>query len=134
VTTMVLRPIPRRCSREQLVRDLERNGLGGLFDFLYLPLDFETHECLGYAVVNFMTPDAANMFSKHYDGLVASGGSLGSESGEPSRLRVDRAEHQGIEANTMACLGRACTQDGTLLGVEALPQELRSRLLSMLQV
>jgi len=51
-TTVMLRNIPNDLKRDMLVEVLEKEGLGGLYDLLYLPVDFYTQACLGYALVN----------------------------------------------------------------------------------
>jgi RNA recognition motif-containing protein len=64
-STMMLRNIPNRYTRDDLLAEMEELGLAGTFDFFYLPLDqcrrHKHHGCarkmmsnLGYAFVNFV--------------------------------------------------------------------------------
>lgn len=59
VTTLMLRNVPNRCTRNGLQRELERLGLKDLFDFLYLPIDQSTQRSVGYAFVNFVGHESA---------------------------------------------------------------------------
>eukprot|EP00927_Polykrikos_kofoidii_P030373 TRINITY_DN26136_c0_g1_i2.p1 TRINITY_DN26136_c0_g1~~TRINITY_DN26136_c0_g1_i2.p1 ORF type:complete len:383 (+),score=48.17 TRINITY_DN26136_c0_g1_i2:106-1254(+) len=58
-TTVMLRNVPTTFSRDILLELLRNKGFGGLFDFVYLPMDFKTHKSLGYAFVNLLKPDQA---------------------------------------------------------------------------
>jgi len=57
-TTVMLCNLPHRYSRELLMDLLNTKGFGGMYDFIYLPFDFKTHACLGYAFVNMVDPSA----------------------------------------------------------------------------
>lgn len=54
-TTVMLRNIPSGYTRSCLLELLEDEGLAGSFDFVYLPMDFGSQCCLGYAFVNFLS-------------------------------------------------------------------------------
>mmetsp|Transcript_69519 Transcript_69519/g.182210 ORF Transcript_69519/g.182210 Transcript_69519/m.182210 type:complete len:321 (+) Transcript_69519:171-1133(+) len=54
-TTLMIRNIPNRYSQSELVEELESAGLGGGFDFVYLPLDRSSRASVGYAFVNFIS-------------------------------------------------------------------------------
>lgn len=59
VTTLMIRHIPNMYTRSMLVEELESLGLGGLYDFLYLPIDTSTQWNVGYAFVNFIAAVSA---------------------------------------------------------------------------
>jgi hypothetical protein len=69
-TTLMIRNIPNRYTRADLLEEMEDLGLSGTFDFFYLPLDQcrrhrhhgyarKTMSNLGYAFVNFIDSRSA---------------------------------------------------------------------------
>jgi len=58
-TTVVMTEIPCDCSRDGLVARLDHAGLVGQYDFVYLPVSFETLSTHGYGIVNFVSSQAA---------------------------------------------------------------------------
>eukprot|EP00928_Gymnodinium_smaydae_P000748 TRINITY_DN1028_c0_g1_i17.p1 TRINITY_DN1028_c0_g1~~TRINITY_DN1028_c0_g1_i17.p1 ORF type:complete len:321 (+),score=60.47 TRINITY_DN1028_c0_g1_i17:81-1043(+) len=55
-TTVMLRNLPNNYSRMMLTDMIDNEGFAGKYDFVYLPMDFSTQACLGYAFVNLMDP------------------------------------------------------------------------------
>eukprot|EP00928_Gymnodinium_smaydae_P030667 TRINITY_DN2273_c0_g2_i3.p1 TRINITY_DN2273_c0_g2~~TRINITY_DN2273_c0_g2_i3.p1 ORF type:complete len:366 (+),score=50.10 TRINITY_DN2273_c0_g2_i3:78-1175(+) len=53
-TTMMLRNLPNNFTRDMLKRMLDDSGFFGLYNFLYLPIDFQSRAALGYAFVNLL--------------------------------------------------------------------------------
>lgn len=94
ITTLMVRNIPNRCSQRELISELERAGLAGCFDFVYVPLDLGTMSNVGYAFVNFIHPAFASqciqVLPKHQF-------SRQRKSGKP--VAVSPAHMQGLEAN-----------------------------------
>lgn len=65
-TTLMLKNIPNRISREMLADEIMKKLPVGSFDFLYLPIDFQTRAGFGYAFIN-MTSDAnVNLFVSEF--------------------------------------------------------------------
>lgn len=66
-TTVMLRNIPNRYLREMLINRLDK-GYEGLYDFVYLPIDFSSRCNVGYAFINFRTPAGAQRFMQEFHG------------------------------------------------------------------
>merc|ERR1712217_823433 len=58
-TTVMMRNLPNDMNREMLLELLDTHGFRGLYDFIYVPIDFKRRAGLGYAFVNMSTPQAA---------------------------------------------------------------------------
>lgn len=61
ITTVMLRNIPNKYTREMLINQLSID-FGGEFDFMYLPIDFKNRCNVGYGFLNFRTPEACSRF------------------------------------------------------------------------
>merc|ERR1712176_310988 len=68
-TTVMLRNVPNWYTRSMLLELLEDEGLGGAFDFVYLPMDFTSQSSLGHAFVNFCSESDALRCWQIFDGL-----------------------------------------------------------------
>jgi len=68
-TTLMLRNLPIKYTREDLVKLLHYFGFAGKFDFLYFPMDFETRGALGYAFVNMESLEDAVQLWRCMDGF-----------------------------------------------------------------
>jgi hypothetical protein len=68
-TTVLLRGVPSSCNREMLIKMLDDHGYAGRFNFVYLPVDFESSDHNGYAFVNITTPAIAAGFKRLFDGF-----------------------------------------------------------------
>jgi hypothetical protein len=93
-TTVMLRNLPNNYNREMLLDLIDSQGFGSQYDFLYLPIDFNTKACFGYAFVNLVTHEAANQFRAAFDGF--------SNWAIPSRkcCMISWSDpHQGLNAN-----------------------------------
>lgn len=64
-TTVMLRNIPNKYTREMLVNQLSVE-FKGLFDFMYLPIDFKNKCNVGYGFINFRTTDACDEFVRQF--------------------------------------------------------------------
>lgn len=93
-TTVMLRNMPNNYSRTMLLELLDTEGFAGQYDFLYLPMDFQSRASLGYAFINFTSSDSAESFWRVFDGY--------SNWAIPSRKMSGvswSGPHQGLEAH-----------------------------------
>jgi len=60
-TTVMLRNIPNKYTREMLIKQLSIE-FTGVFDFMYLPIDFKNKCNVGYGFINFRTPEVCAKF------------------------------------------------------------------------
>mmetsp|Transcript_70132 Transcript_70132/g.226980 ORF Transcript_70132/g.226980 Transcript_70132/m.226980 type:complete len:409 (+) Transcript_70132:78-1304(+) len=68
-TTVLLRNVPSTFTRAALLELLEDEGFEGTYDFVYMPMDFGSKVCLGYAFVNFASHCDAQRCWEIFDGL-----------------------------------------------------------------
>lgn len=67
-TTLMLRNLPLDCTREMLLSELDRIGLSGMYNFVYLPIDFTRRRGLGYALIAADTQEAAEAMLERLSG------------------------------------------------------------------
>jgi len=70
-TTVMLRGLPRCFSRDQLIQLLDARGYSGLINFVYLPVDFESSQVVGYAFINLKTAKIAEAVKESFEGLTS---------------------------------------------------------------
>lgn len=68
-TTLMLRNLPNQYNRDMLVDLLNVEGFAGMFNFVYLPIDFKTHAGLGYAFVDLISPQETERMRKYFEGF-----------------------------------------------------------------
>jgi len=68
-TTVMLRNLPKFLTQTILLEVLEGHGFSSLYDFAYLPVDFQKMVNFGYAIVNFVTNEAAENAMQKFDGF-----------------------------------------------------------------
>jgi RNA recognition motif-containing protein len=68
-TTLMLRHIPNKYTREALLSHIEEFGLQDCIDFIYVPMDFNRMVGLGYAFVNFASSEGAEHARQMFDGF-----------------------------------------------------------------
>jgi len=66
VTTMMLRNIPNKYTQNSLLQEINDLGFAGTFDFFYLPMDVHNRSNVGYAFINFLRPDDAELFRQKF--------------------------------------------------------------------
>lgn len=68
-TTLMLRNMPNNYTRKMLLDLLDRQGFRGVYDLVYLPVDFNTGAGLGYSFVNLTCPADVPRFWAAFDGF-----------------------------------------------------------------
>merc|ERR1740138_1664260 len=96
-TTVMLRNIPNKYTRQMLIDQLHSAGFHGEIDYLYLPTDFANRCNVGYCFVNMRTPAARLRFSQAFDGVACQTCLPGFNSYKV--CQVTRAKWQGREDN-----------------------------------
>lgn len=69
MTTMMLRNLPEVLTRAMLLEMLDSNGFKACYDFAYLPIDFGSRSCFGYAFVNLVSEEEASRFMEYFQGF-----------------------------------------------------------------
>jgi len=70
-TTLMLRNIPNNYNREMVLELLDSEGFSGMYDFVYLPMDFHRMAGLGYAFVNVVDHETALRLKAHFEGFAS---------------------------------------------------------------
>jgi hypothetical protein len=65
----MLRNLPNELTRARLIQVLEEQGFRGSYNFLYVPIDFNTRAALGYAFISFESPSMVPRFWRTLDGF-----------------------------------------------------------------
>jgi hypothetical protein len=68
-TTVMLRNLPNNYTRAMLLDLIDSEGYAKKYDFMYLPIDFNSKASLGYAFVNFTSPSVAQQFRARFHGF-----------------------------------------------------------------
>ena len=69
-TTLMIRNVPTNVSQCQLIEEIDASGFCELYDFVYLPFDFDSKRNKGFAFVNMSSPDVAARFVKLWKPLI----------------------------------------------------------------
>jgi len=95
VVTVMVRQIPRQFTQLIFLKEVNRRGFEGLYDFLYLPFDLKKGINVGYGFLSFIDPKHAQDFRAELDGAFLDRHMR--MKGKP--LRIHPAKVQGYEAN-----------------------------------
>lgn len=70
-TTVTLKNIPAAMCRDDVVEALNSQGFKGLYDFVYVPIRWQTGQCFRYAFINFSSGAAAKSALVHFNGFMS---------------------------------------------------------------
>jgi hypothetical protein len=92
-TTVILRNLPCPFLREHLIKEMDAKGFAGLYNFVYMPIDFRTEMSMGYAFVNLVNVEEVQRFVLAFNGF--------KDWPRPSAkiCVVDMSRTQGLNAN-----------------------------------
>mmetsp|Transcript_28130 Transcript_28130/g.80848 ORF Transcript_28130/g.80848 Transcript_28130/m.80848 type:complete len:545 (-) Transcript_28130:162-1796(-) len=101
-TTLMLRNLPLDYTREQLLAELDGLGLSGMYNFVYLPIDFTRRRGLGYALIAADSQEVAEVMLERLSGhMPAAVANASASSGAMQWLNAsapsDGAAHQDEE-------------------------------------
>lgn len=68
-TTMIIRNVPKNITRAMLMQCLDEAGFAGQYNFVNLPLAYDSHKGFGYAFVNFLCGSVAECFLRTFTGF-----------------------------------------------------------------
>lgn len=68
-TTVMMKNIPNKYTQDSVMDLIHRRGFKASYDFLYLPIDFRSKSNMGYAFINFSTPEDAQRFVTSFTGF-----------------------------------------------------------------
>ena len=97
VTTLMVANLPIFATQQELLKEINRSGFAGEYDFVYLPRDFEDGSGKGYAFINFKSPETAASFAIMWHCSKRLGAE--DQAGDVLRLKVSEAILQGLQAN-----------------------------------
>jgi hypothetical protein len=93
-TTVMLKNIPNNYTRELLIELLDVHGARPSYNMVYLPIDFASNAGFGYAFVNFVGQQEAEVFMDRVQGFRS-----WSVSSEKVLEATWSSAHQGIESH-----------------------------------
>lgn len=123
----MLRNIPNKYTQEQLTEEIHEDGFDGTYNFFYLPIDTKTNANVGYAFVNFNTPDDLTRFTEAWDGHTFKTG------GSKKIAKVVPSVVQGLEQNVKNLVNKKVAQgehapivlrDGVRMSISEAAKEL----------
>eukprot|EP00403_Amphidinium_massartii_P023181 CAMPEP_0178398664 /NCGR_PEP_ID=MMETSP0689_2-20121128/14888_1 /TAXON_ID=160604 /ORGANISM="Amphidinium massartii, Strain CS-259" /LENGTH=201 /DNA_ID=CAMNT_0020019431 /DNA_START=103 /DNA_END=708 /DNA_ORIENTATION=+ len=70
-TMLVLQNLPRPLRQRGLLKAIDDTLGPGMYNFCYMPMRFNTKECVGHAFINFLCPQVAAALVLAWDGSTA---------------------------------------------------------------
>jgi hypothetical protein len=95
-TTVVITEVASDCSRDGLLAQLDAAGLVGKYDFVYLPVSFETLATHGYGIVNFVSTDAAQTLMRSSPTSVSFSDQRQGLAGHVANFQDSSLMHEGV--------------------------------------
>jgi FtsZ-binding cell division protein ZapB len=68
-TTIILRNLPKSCTRSILTQTMDANGFARCYDFIHVPVSLLDFAGLGYALVNMVDDQAAGRAHRFFSGF-----------------------------------------------------------------
>jgi len=104
MTTIMLRNIPNRYTQASLLQEINKAGFEGTYDFFYLPMDTQNRTNVGYAFINFVSPEELERFTMLFAGYSFE------DHASQKVARVSLAHIQGFIENVRHFSHRAVSQ------------------------
>lgn len=123
ITTVTVKNVPRKSTRDQVVAQIEEAGFGGKIGLVYLPVDLGKKCGNGQAVVSFHSVEACEQFTKEFHKASAKAIAPLSPAGAKN-LEVTPAPLQGLKANIEKLRSSALLMDLLAMTPEWLPRLL----------
>jgi hypothetical protein len=105
VTTLMVKNLPNRMRVDQLVEKMNELGFAQRCDYVYMPMDWQTHANKGFAFANFVTAEDAMDFAEKIEG-----NNLFGVSGSGKRMTTSPACRQGVVEN-LRSVSYTCRKD-----------------------
>ena len=98
-TALAVRDVPVKTSQQEFLDEVDESGFAGLYDFAYVPVNFDDGIGKGAAFINLVTPQAAAAFEAAWHLSER----LGAKQNGARALNVAPARMQGAAANLRKC-------------------------------
>jgi len=108
-TTVTLKNIPKKCSRDQLVAKLEEMDFSGQLGLVFMQVDISKKCGTGQAVISFRSVEACERFTQLFH--KASTKLIAASPAGSKLLEVAPAPVQGVEANLVKLQSSALLMD-----------------------
>jgi hypothetical protein len=96
ITTLMVRNLPEEVTQVVLIKELHRCGFKGAYDYIYLPVCFNTYRNNGFGFINFVDPSGAAALIDQWHLQHR----FGASESQPA-LNVSAAVTQGFKANLL---------------------------------